>query len=771
MARKKPRKPDATGTPAALPGDAPPTPPTPASPSTATTSARRAPSASPLPVPRPLADGGAVAVLAATLVLAPGLGVPSEEMLQDTLKSMIVSFGVLTAAVLFFWAQRQRTEPLRWHALLWLPLALMLWALGSMAWSHAYLGGVEAIRWFVLALLAWLVLQTADAERVERLAWGVHGGALLASFWTALQFWGDFALFPQGPNPASTFVNRNFFAEFAVCTLPFSLLLLLRARQTPVLALLAFTTAFNLVAVLMTGTRSALLALLLLALLLPVAAWRLRATLRAAVAQWSRSSRLLVPALFAVTVLALGVIPTGNAKLLEEHRLEQRGTTPFARALARSASMTERAEYTERSFSMRWSMWQATARMVAAHPFAGVGAGAWEVQIPRYLPAGSQLETDYYAHNEPLQLLAEYGLTGALFLLALLGYALNAAWRTWRLAASDAAAAEAAPCALVLIALAMFLLVSNAGFPWRLASTGALFALMLGLLAASDARLGWAPCRGWCGVRAVPWNAVRSRLALAALALALALAAYISQQAAEAERKIVRAVKIALTITQSGAYNDPRWDSYKREMLQNLREGIAINPHYRKITPMAADEMARWGDWKDATWVWESVLASRPYVVALLANVARGYAQMGQLDKAVVLLMRARDVQPDAPSLNSLEVILLSRSGREGEAYYLAKRLVEQGSYDFDLLNGAYVLGGRAQDWPLALRALELRTQGWPQYAVDGHLKSGDIWAAANPVHDEAKALAAYRAALAAAPPEQKDAVRAHIPEPYRSRL
>ena len=768
MARKKPRKPDATGTPAALPGDVPPTA---ASPATATPSACRAPSASPLPVPRPLADGGAVAVLAATLVLAPGLGVPSEEMLQDTLKSMIVSFGVLTAAVLFFWAQRQRTEPLRWHALLWLPLALMLWALGSMAWSHAYLGGVEAIRWFVLALLAWLVLQTADAERVERLAWGVHGGALLASFWTALQFWGDFALFPQGPNPASTFVNRNFFAEFAVCTLPFSLLLLLRARQTPVLALLAFTTAFNLVAVLMTGTRSALLALLLLALLLPVAAWRLRATLRAAAAQWSRSSRILVPALFAVTVLALGVIPTGNAKLLEEHRLEQRGTTPFARALARSASMTERAEYTERSFSMRWSMWQATARMVAAHPLAGVGAGAWEVQIPRYLPAGSQLETDYYAHNEPLQLLAEYGLTGALFLLALLGYALNAAWRTWRLAASDAAATEAAPRALVLIALAMFLLVSNAGFPWRLASTGALFALMLGLLAASDARLGWAPCRGWCGVRAVPWNAVRSRLALAALALALALAAYISQQAAEAERKIVRAVKIALTITQSGAYNDPRWEAYKREMLQNLREGIAINPHYRKITPMAADEMARWGDWKDATWVWESVLASRPYVVALLANVARGYAQMGQIDKAVVLLMRARDVQPDAPSLNSLEVILLSRSGREGEAYYLAKRLVEQGKYDFDLLNGAYVLGGRAQDWPLALRALELRTQGWPQYAVDGHLKSGDIWAAANSVHDEAKALAAYRAALAAAPPEQKDAVRAHIPEPYRSRL
>ncbi len=72
-------------------------------------------------------------------------------------------------------------------------------------------------------------------------------------------------------------------------------------------------------------------------------------------------------------------------------------------------------------------------------------------------------------------------------------------------------------------------------------------------------------------------------------------------------------------------------------MLKQLREGIAINPHYRKITPMVADELARWGDWKDATWIWESVLSSRPYVVAILANVARGYASMGEPAKAMAV--------------------------------------------------------------------------------------------------------------------------------------
>ena len=75
-------------------------------------------------------------------------------------------------------------------------------------------------------------------------------------------------------------------------------------------------------------------------------------------------------------------------------------------------------------------MWKATGRMIADNPLTGVGAGAWEVQVPRYQDAGTQLETDFYAHNEILQLLAEYGVVGWAFLLLLLSYLVHAAWRT-----------------------------------------------------------------------------------------------------------------------------------------------------------------------------------------------------------------------------------------------------------------------------------------------------------------------------------------------------
>ena len=713
-------------------------------------------------MPAEVSGSGTAALLALTLFLTAALGVPHEEMLQDTFKSIIVSFGALGTGLLFFWSQRSRTAPLRWHGVMLLPLMLMVYALGSMGWSHTYLGGVEAIRWFIFSVLLWLGLNSLSRERLPTLAWGIHVGACVASLWTALQFWVDFTYFPQGPNPASTFVNRNFFAEFVVCTLPFSTFLILRARMSSMVALLAFTTGFNLVALMMTGTRSAQLAFGAMAVVLPVVLWRYRA--QWSWTKWSPRTRLTLIGTLLGTVLVLGLIPTSNPKLIGE---SPDAATPFQRTLARTKSMTETAEYTQRSFSMRVTMWMATARMIVARPLTGVGAGAWEVEIPLYQTEGSQLETDYYAHNEILQLLAEYGLVGALFLLGLLTYLVSTAWRTLRRAHPDAEA-EGPLRALTLISLLMFLIVSNAGFPWRMATTGALFSLNLAILAASDARLN---VRGLLGAWVMPWQPVRSKIAAVAMAACLTLAGYISQQAAECEAKIVRAVKIALTISNSGDYHNTRWIPYKREMLTTLKEGVAINPHYRKITPMAADELAKWGDWKNAIWVWESVLSSRPYIVAIISNIARGYIVMGDPVRAREYLERARKLQPSALSVNSLDVVLLDREGHEAAAISLVRKSLESNHYDFDLLNSAYLLGGRTKDPSLMLQAMELLRKDFPTQAAEASLRIGHIYSSVPELKDEVKALDAYRRAVAASPEARKAEMRAQIPAPYQSKL
>jgi O-antigen ligase len=515
----------------------------------------------------------------------------------------------------------------------------------------------------------------------------------------------------------------------------------------------------------MTGTRSALLAILAMTLVLPAILYLYRKQFE--FYRWPRASRMLLSGVLLGTVLGLGLIPTNNARLMEEYKTEQRAVNALERAFSRSRSMTEAEEYTQRSFSIRLVMWKATANIIKARPFSGVGAGAWEVDIPLYQAEGSQLETDYYAHNEILQLLAEYGLTGWLFLLGLLAYLTHAAWRTLQNRSAEGQV-EAPLRALALLSLLMFLIVSNAGFPWRMASTGALFALTLAILAASDARLGY---RGFASAARLHWKPVYSTVGAVAMMVCLALAAYVSLQAAAAESKIVKAVKIALTVSQSGDYQNPRWDKAKREMLALIKDGTDINPHYRKITPMVADELAKWGDWRNAVWIWESVLGSRPYVVAIISNVARGYAQLGQNEKAMEYLARARKLQPNAASVNSLEIILLSRTGKEPQAYQQAKSLLAAGAYDLDLVNAAYVLAVRARDWPVALKALELRSKGWPAHTVDGWLKIGNIYASDTEVKDEAKALAAYRAALLAATEAEKNAVRARIPPGYLPRL
>jgi O-antigen ligase len=585
---------------------------------------------------------------------------------------------------------------------------------------------------------------------------GIHLGAMGTSAWGVLQFWFNVTYIPQGPNPASTFVNRNFAAEFVACTLPFSFLLLARARSIPSIVWLAFGTGFNLLFLMMTGTRSALLAFFITAPFIFGALWLMRK--QVALGSWNATQRLTAAGVLIAMIGGLGMIPTSNPKLLEEHATSQRGTNALARAFARTKSMTETEEYTERSFSVRWVMWKATGRIIEQRPLTGVGAGAWEVDIPLYQEKGSQLETDYYVHNEILQLLAEYGLVGWVFLIALLSYLSWSAWRTWNI--RNGPHAEEVPWrGFALIGLLAFLVVSNAGFPWRLAATGAVFALALGILAASDARIGYRNAFGATRLAVKP--AFHQVAALVTIGC-LVLAAYITQQAAESEHKIVTATKIAMSISASGKPQDPRWDSMKRDMLKNIREGVAINPHYRKITPMVADELAKWGDWKNAVWVWESVTSSRPYVIAIMSNVARGYLSMGDLDRALYWQKRCMELHPDAPSVRSLQIVLLQRQGKLAEVKSAVEKAIADKFFDFDTLNAGYNAAYAAKEWEWAMTLLSLRSKHWPGHRTESELIRANI--ATTQLKDNSRTLAIYKALWDITPENERAALKPRIP-------
>lgn len=701
------------------------------------------------------ADGLApVAILASMMLLAPTLGVPVEEMVQDTLKSIIVSIAALGAALVFFWNQRDRHEPLRWHAIVWLPILLMVYAASSMAWSHTYLAGAETIRWFLFALLVWLGLNTLSLDRLPILAWGVHLGAVIASLWAVLQFWFDFSFFVQGARPGSTFYNRNFFAEFAVCTLPFSALLLARARQSASAALLAASWALVIVAIMMTGTRSALVALWLQLLVLPVIAWRHGRQLP--MREWSLSTRAVTAGVFVLTVLVIGLINTGAPAIAQEGR----GQNALERAFHRTTSISTQ----DSSLGMRLGLWKATARLIQERPFAGVGAGAWQVEIPLFQERDSELENDFHAHNEFLQLLAEYGLAGWLCLLSLAAYLLLSFWRTLKDRGAQAQL-EAPWRAVLLCSLMSLFIVSNLGFPWQLAATGALFALCLGALAATDARLGYRRA----SATTLAWGPLRSQVLAAIAGAGIVMAAYITQQASACEQKIVQAIKIGLAINQSGEPNNPRWNGDKAEMLKLIREAIAINPHYRRLTPSVANELAKWGDWRNAVWIWESVLASRPHIAAIAADVARGYMVLGRPAEALAYLDRAKRIRPQSLNVRATEVILLRLIGEEARALDLARKAIADGINDLDLHNSAFILGLRAGDFALAEDAIRLRMTGWPATRLEGYLQLGQLYAEG--LGDQGRALGAFKNALALAGPMGRPNVLQRIPPAYRALL
>jgi tetratricopeptide (TPR) repeat protein len=258
-------------------------------------------------------------------------------------------------------------------------------------------------------------------------------------------------------------------------------------------------------------------------------------------------------------------------------------------------------------------------------------------------------------------------------------------------------------------------------------------------------------------------------VALAGTAACLVLASVIAQQAAESESKIVKAAKIAMSITSAGDYANPKWKPHKQEMLTLIHQGIAINPHYRKITPIVADELARWGDWANAIPIWESVLSSRPYVVAIMANVARGYASTGHNDQAFAYLERARKLQPEAPAVRSLEVVLLSRTGEEAKALALAKDAIAARAYDFDLLNAAFFLAVRSGDYPVALDVMKLRIEEFPWSRARSYIQLGTLYA--NGIKDPERAMEAFRRGLAAAKPSERQEFMEQIPPAYWRQL
>jgi O-antigen ligase len=114
----------------------------------------------------------------------------------------------------------------------------------------------------------------------------------------------------------------------------------------------------------------------------------------------------------------------------------------------------------------RSGLWHAALQTFADHPLGGAGSNSFLAASARHQDGA----TVRFAHDLPLELLAELGIAGGLLAVAL--YA--ATWRAIRRARGSPALWLLGPAA------AAFLIAGLVDWPWHLAGSGAVWALAVG---------------------------------------------------------------------------------------------------------------------------------------------------------------------------------------------------------------------------------------------------------------------------------------------------
>ena len=200
------------------------------------------------------------------------------------------------------------------------------------------------------------------------------------------------------------FVNRNHFAGFLVMGAGLTGGLLIgRSLRREILALYASGLVVLCAAILLSASRGGLLALgaeiLFLALVV------LPLTLSSGKSRPSARSVILRSL---ATVLIGGAAIAGSLFLV--------GSEGLVRNLSQTAREVEGRLPEDERFSRR-DIWQATTRLIADHPWFGVGLGAFPYAYPAYDQSSGAQRVEQ-THNDYLQILADAGIIGGLLALA-----------------------------------------------------------------------------------------------------------------------------------------------------------------------------------------------------------------------------------------------------------------------------------------------------------------------------------------------------------------
>ncbi|HEY1664014.1 MAG TPA: O-antigen ligase family protein [Verrucomicrobiae bacterium] len=306
----------------------------------------------------------------------------------------------LTICVLLFWALRLWFSPkpqLFWPPICWVVLAFALYAIARYLTADIeYVARLELIQVLVCAFLFFAVLNNLYRQELSQvisftmifLAMGVSAYAVFQFLTHSPYVWKVISPYPG--RASGTYISPNDLAGFLEMLLPLALAYVLTGRMKITTRIfLAYATLVIVAGVIVSFSRGGWVAAVIgvVALL--------------AVLLGSRQTRL--PA-----ALALAFILIAGGFFVEHY-------------LSKSITYIERADETFKDgkvvLDYRRDMWRVAEQMWLGHFWFGVGPAHYNYVFREYRPPRMQAQPDR-AHNDYLNLLADWGTVGGIIVLA-----------------------------------------------------------------------------------------------------------------------------------------------------------------------------------------------------------------------------------------------------------------------------------------------------------------------------------------------------------------
>lgn len=300
------------------------------------------------------------------------------------------------------------------------------WTALSLAWAESPSEALGTVGRYAVAVALFLIVFTAVRTRrhATMLAGAFLAGAVIAAAYALISVESTEATF--GGRLASASFDPNELAATLVAGMALSFGVAPALRSSPGLRVLAYAAgAFCFVAIFPTVSRGGLIALgmMLVAAIVFSGRWRFRVTLVAVT--------IAVGGVFYIAALA----PAEDRERIEQ---TSRGQTKFLEG--------------------RTTIWEVAWRMVDANIVRGVGAGNFKISSRHYLlrpgsvtRSDEIIDTPKVAHSSYLEVLTGLGVVGLALFVAIVVFALGAAWQAARLfQIGNDVAGEAVARALVI---------------------------------------------------------------------------------------------------------------------------------------------------------------------------------------------------------------------------------------------------------------------------------------------------------------------------------